>query len=106
MQFRQIFCLILSVLLIACTPRPCKVPPVSRFQICQDIRRSLIFLNANDPTLYPYEYRAANWSSPTRQALLIKKYKEFECDAVLGECVPNAVHIQGRTPQPDSICAR
>jgi hypothetical protein len=104
MQFRLILCLILAVFTTACTPRPCKVPPVNRLQICQDIRRSIIFLNSNDPTLYPYEYRAANWISPLRQALLMRKYKEFQCDEVLGECVPPAVHIQGMTPHPDVNC--
>lgn len=105
MQFRLILILILIAFTSGCTPRPCKVPPVNHLQICQDIRRQLIFLNNNDPTLYPYEFRAANWSSPTRQALLLRKYKEFNCDAILGECVPRAVHIQGATPPPDSTCA-
>jgi hypothetical protein len=106
MQFRLIFCLFIILLANACSPRPCKdtVPPVGRVQICQDIRKQLIFLNSNDPTLYPFEYRAANWVSPTRQALLLRKYREFECDKVLNECVPRAVHCLGRTPQPDVSC--
>ena len=104
MQFRLILSLILAFLVIGCTPRPCKVPAVNRFQICQDIRRQLIFLNNNDPTLYPYQYSAATWISPTRQALLLRKYKEFNCDAVLNECVPPAVHRQGAMPAPDVHC--
>jgi len=94
-----------SFLLVACAPRPCKVPPVNQFQICQEIKRELIFINTNDPTLYPFQTRAANWTSPTRQALLLRKYREFNCDAVLGECVPPAVHRLGITPAPDS-CRR
>ncbi|MBA2653815.1 MAG: hypothetical protein H0U71_01965 [Gammaproteobacteria bacterium] len=107
MQFRLILVtIILAVLMTGCTSRQCKVPPVNRYQVCQDIRRQLIFLNSNDPTLYPYQYMAGNWSSPTRQALLLRKYREFQCDAVLGECVPRAVHIQGITPQSDSCPQR
>lgn len=101
MQFRLSLLLIVGLFITACSPRPCKVPPVNRIQICQDIRRQLIFLNNNDPTLYPYQYQAATWTSPTRQALLLRKYREFCCDQVLGECVPNAVHRQGVSPLPD-----
>lgn len=92
MQFRLALLFILSLCLIACTPRPCKVPPVNRVQICQDIRRALIFLNNNDPTLYPYQYMAATWTSPTRHALLLRKYREYHCDEVLRECAPPAIH--------------
>lgn len=104
MQFRLFICLIIALLTTACAPRPCKVPPVNHLQICQDIRRQIIFLSSNDPTLYPFEGRAANWSSPTRLALLLRKYREYQCDAVLNECVPRAVHIQGVTPLPDVNC--
>jgi hypothetical protein len=92
MQFRLTLFLILALILAGCSQRPCKVPPQNRLQICQDIRRQLIFLNSNDPTLYPYQYMAANWTPPTRQALLIRKYREFRCAEVLGECAPSAAH--------------
>jgi hypothetical protein len=82
--------------LLACTHSPCKVPPVNRLRACQDIRRQLIFLNNSDPTLYPYQYMAATWGSPTRQALLLRKYRELQCGALLGECPPPAVPCQGR----------
>lgn len=108
MQFRIALSLIVAIITIGCTARtPCPVPPVNRLQICTDIKRQLIFLNANDPTLQPFEYKAANWISPTRQALLMRKYRDFHCDEVLNECTPPAVHRLGVTPMPDdSRCPR
>jgi hypothetical protein len=104
MQFRQVFFLLLTILTIACSPRLCRVSAATRLQICQDTRRQIIFLNNNDPTLYPYQYMAATWIHPTRQALLFKRYKEFHCDEILGECVPSGVYRQGVTPLPDVQC--
>lgn len=92
MNFRLILACILTLSTIACScKRPCQVPPVNQLQACLDIRRQLIFLGNNDPTLYPYQYTAGNWILPTRQALLLRKYREFNCDAVLRECSPPAV---------------
>ena len=92
MNFRQILILILVFFIVACSrQRLCQVPPVNQLQACLEIRRQLVFLGNNDPTLYPFQYTAGNWKSPTRQALLLRKYKEYNCDAVLRECSPPAV---------------
>lgn len=101
MQFRLILSLIVAITLFACTPKPgcgpqpCKVPPVNQLQACLDLRRQLIFLGNNDPTFQSYQYTAGNWKSPTRQALLIKRYREFHCDEVLAECSPSGMYHTG-----------
>lgn len=93
--------LIVALSMLACTPRPCKVPPQSPLQACLEIRRQLIFLGVNDPTLQQFQYTAANWNSPTRQAHLLRKYRQFNCDEVLRECPPAAVYTSGlRAPCP------
>lgn len=94
-------CLLSSIVALsvsACTPRPCKVPPVNRLQACLELRRQLIFLGSNDPTTSQFQYTAGHWNSPTRQALLLKKYRDAHCDEVLRECSPPAVYTSGVTP--------
>lgn len=92
LQIRLILSLIVALSMLGCTPRPCKVPPINQMQACLEIRRQLIFLNVNDPTLQQYQYTAGNWNPPTRQALLLRKYREFHCDAVLRECSPCGIY--------------
>jgi hypothetical protein len=88
MQFRLMLILILALCGTAClrSPSPCHVPPVDRHQACLEIRRQLIFLGSNDPTLSSFQYTAGNWKSPTRQALLLRKYREYHCEEVLRSC--------------------
>lgn len=100
MQFRLILSLIVALSVLSCTPAPCKVPPVNNLQACLDIRRQLIFLGNNDPTLESYQYTAGNWKSPTRQAFLLRKYREFHCDEVLRECSPAAIYSTGGVHTP------
>lgn len=72
--------LLMVVNLIGCSPRPCSVPPESRRQICLELKRQLIFYNS-DPNHY-----YASWNSPTRQAFLLRRYREYNCENVLREC--------------------
>lgn len=66
--------------LVGCAPRPCRVPPESRREICLELKRQLIFYNT-DPSHY-----YVNWNSPTRQAFLLRRYREYNCERVLSEC--------------------
>lgn len=91
---------IVALTVTACTPRPCKVPPVSQAQACLELRKQIIFLDNNDPTLQAFQYTAAHWISPTRKALLFKKYRDLHCDDVLRECSPPALYTTGLTRPP------
>lgn len=74
------FLLILTYLVGCACHSPCRVPPESRRQICLDIKRQLIFYNS-DPNHY-----YASWNSPTRMAMLLRRYRQFDCENVLREC--------------------
>ena len=52
--------------------------PTDRHAICSDIKRKLVFYN-NDPNLNP------EWSSPAKQAELLRQYRQYDCDNLESE---------------------
>lgn len=91
---------IVALSVTACTPRSCKVPPVNQLQACLELRRQIIFLGNNETTNYPFAFTAGQWRPPTRQALLLKKYRDFHCDDVLRECSPQGIYNSGGLRRP------
>jgi hypothetical protein len=93
MQIKNIICLILLVCLSGCTSSRCQTPLVTKQQICADLRRQLIFYG-DDPSPSnenPLLQSTANWNSPTKQAMLLRRYRQNDCDSALRECPMPAV---------------
>ncbi len=51
---------------------------LSPFQVCEELKRTIIF-QSNDPN------HDTQWSSPSRQAILLQDYKKYNCSEVLNE---------------------
>lgn len=51
---------------------------LSPFQVCEELKRTITF-HTNDPN------HDTQWSSPTRQAMLLQDYKKYHCSEVLNE---------------------
>lgn len=79
--------LILSVIFIAGTSNliGCKNmfsmergKTLTPFQVCEELKRTITF-HSNDPN------HGTQWSSPSRQAMLLQDYKKYHCSEVLNE---------------------